>query len=162
MNAVTILTVGRIKTPGLENAHDYFQKLASRYTKIESVELRASPLRSESDADRLKTRTQDGDLFFDWLERAEVPRAGRILLDPEGQSLSTDRFKNLMTPDVRRLVFVIGGAAGLPDRSHALHKTAGKVIAFGPQTLSHDLARVVLMEQIFRSLSSLAGHPYHK
>jgi 23S rRNA (pseudouridine1915-N3)-methyltransferase len=52
----------------------------------------------------------------------------------------------------------MGGSLGLGER---ILKQAQKRIGFGPQTLSHELARLVLMEQLYRALSFRAGHPYH-
>jgi len=60
---------------------------------------------------------------------------------------------------VRRLALVIGGADGL---SPELLKSANERLAFGPQTWPHALARAMLAEQVYRAVSILAGHPYHR
>ena len=56
------------------------------------------------------------------------------------------------------LVIVIGGSLGI---GHNLLKAANRTVSFGPQTFSHELARLVLVEQLYRALSFNEGHPYH-
>jgi 23S rRNA (pseudouridine1915-N3)-methyltransferase len=87
------------------------------------------------------------------------PSATIILLDPAGRALDSAGFTGLIGDAEMRgrdLVFVIGGHDGLP---RAWRDRAGR-IALGPMTLPHELARVVLAEQIYRALATLRGHPY--
>lgn len=82
------------------------------------------------------------------------------LLDPAGKPVDTGQFVSLVEKaerDGRDLVFLIGGADGLPDD---LRKRAGLLLSLTPLTLPHELARVVLAEQIYRALTTLRGHPY--
>jgi 23S rRNA (pseudouridine1915-N3)-methyltransferase len=92
--------------------------------------------------------------------RAKHPSATKILLDPEGRPLDSVAFTQTVQQaerDARDLVFVIGGADGLPP---AWKPTADLMLAVSPMTLPHELARVVLAEQIYRALTTLRGHPY--
>ncbi|HEU5451271.1 MAG TPA: 23S rRNA (pseudouridine(1915)-N(3))-methyltransferase RlmH, partial [Terriglobales bacterium] len=57
------------------------------------------------------------------------------------------------------LLFAVGGADGFGSETRA---AAGVQLSLGPMTLSHELARVVLLEQLYRALTILAGHPYHR
>jgi len=89
--------------------------------------------------------------------------AHRVALDEAGRSLSSEAFadhlRGLRDSSGHDLVFVIGGPDGLaPD----LRKAAEERLAFGPQTWPHLLVRVMLIEQIYRAFSILAGHPYHR
>ncbi len=81
-----------------------------------------------------------------------------IVLDPKGDSVDSYQFSKLLE-DSANINFFIGGAYGL-ERSFV--ETSNKSISFGRITLSHKLIKVVLMEQIFRGLSILNNHPYHK
>jgi 23S rRNA (pseudouridine1915-N3)-methyltransferase len=74
---------------------------------------------------------------------ARHPSARKILLDPEGRTLDSAKLSKLFEQD---LVFVIGGADGL--------------LSLSPLTMPHELARVMLAEQIYRALTTLRGHPY--
>lgn len=86
-----------------------------------------------------------------------------IALDERGKTVSSPVFADLLRENresgTRELVFVIGGADGL-DAS--LRERAGRLIAFGAMTWPHQLVRVLLAEQIYRTFSIFSGHPYHK
>ena len=82
------------------------------------------------------------------------PSAAKILLDPAGRALDSAKFAALFTRD---LVFVIGGAGGLPEE---WRPRADVLLSLSPMTLPHELARVVAAEQIYRALTTLRGHPY--
>ena len=84
------------------------------------------------------------------------PAAAKILLDPLGKALNSAAF----IAQVERLhdmVFVIGGSDGLPAE---WRQRADVLLALSPMTMPHELARVVLAEQIYRALTTLKGHPY--
>ncbi len=101
--------------------------------------------------------------FWTWIERqsARTP-AVTILLDSRGKQLSSEqlaeRFGQLQRDSAQLVVLAIGPADGWSDASH---RRASQLLSLGPMTLPHELARVVLAEQIYRALTILAGHPYH-
>jgi 23S rRNA (pseudouridine1915-N3)-methyltransferase len=84
------------------------------------------------------------------------PAAAKILLDPAGRSCDSIAFAR-MVEEGRDLAFVIGGADGLPEQWRS---RADRLLAVSPMTMPHELARVVLAEQIYRALTTLRGHPY--
>ena len=91
---------------------------------------------------------------------AKHPSASKILLDPGGRPLDSaavTAFFDKAGRDGRDLVFIIGGADGLPA---AWKPRADLLLALSPMTMPHELARVVLAEQIYRALATLRGHPY--
>jgi 23S rRNA (pseudouridine1915-N3)-methyltransferase len=95
--------------------------------------------------------------FDPWIKHAS---ASKILLDPGGRSLDSGGFIGLIEKaerDGRDVVFLIGGADGLPL---AWKKRADLLLGLSPMTMPHELARVVLAEQIYRALTALRGHPY--
>jgi 23S rRNA (pseudouridine1915-N3)-methyltransferase len=88
------------------------------------------------------------------------PTAAKVLLDPAGRPLDTAAFVKLVEKserEARDLMFVIGGASGLPPD---WKPRADLLISLTPLTLPHELARVILAEQIYRALTTLRGHPY--
>jgi 23S rRNA (pseudouridine1915-N3)-methyltransferase len=88
------------------------------------------------------------------------PSARRILLDPAGKPMDTPAFVALISQserDARDLVFVVGGADGLPP---AWRSRGDLLLALSPMTFPHELARVMLAEQIYRAFATLRGHPY--
>ena len=88
------------------------------------------------------------------------PHARKILLDPEGRQMSSREFAGLVSQaemDGRELLFVVGGADGLPGEWRA---RADLLLSLSRLTLPHEVARVVLAEQIYRAFTTLRGHPY--
>jgi 23S rRNA (pseudouridine1915-N3)-methyltransferase len=130
-----ILSVGRLRAPFADDVAHY-RKLLSRYARLEEVELR--------DDDAITRRLP---------ERAFVS-----LLSDRGErydSLGFSRFLEERRQAGTDLAFVIGGAFGL-DLEAVDHR-----LSLGPLTLPHQLARVVLLEQLYRAHKILAGEPYH-
>ena len=108
------------------------------------------------------------------LKLSELPESGgripepltpyrTVLLDERGDSLSSEAFAELLRDwrdnGVRETRFVIGAADG---HSRADRDAADRLLAFGHATWPHLLARAMLLEQLFRATSILAGHPYHR
>jgi len=92
--------------------------------------------------------------------RTRRPEALKVLLDPAGRALSSAQFTSLMARcerEARDAVFVVGGSEGLPQ---AWKAAADVLLSLSPMTLPHELARVVLAEQIYRAFATLRGHPY--
>lgn len=144
---IVIAAVGRIREPEIRRLlDDYYQRIR-RYAQLDEVEIR-----DERD-DRVlaavdKTITNAG------------PRAELIALDAQGQQLSSKTFAHRLGDLLDRgavPVFVIGGAEGLPP---TVQSRAAWKLSLGPMTLPHRLARLVLVEQIYRSFTILHGEPY--
>ena len=95
---------------------------------------------------------------------AKVPPAfHRICLDPAGKALSSEAFARILTElrdsGTAGVAFLIGGPDGLGD---GVRDEAHFSLSLGPMTLPHGLARIVLAEQLYRAMTILAGHPYHR
>jgi 23S rRNA (pseudouridine1915-N3)-methyltransferase len=95
---------------------------------------------------------------------AKVPASHKLMpLDPGGHALSSEAFASLLArfrdQGTEGLAFLIGGADGL---SAEVVARAAKALSLGPMTLPHGLARIVLAEQIYRAMTILSGHPYHR
>jgi len=118
-------------------AEDYLQRVA-HYARAEMSEMREGR----------------GDPW------AKHPSARRVCLDPAGKLLDSAGFTALVERaelEGKDLVFVVGGADGLPA---GFRERAEVVLSLSPMTYPHELARVVLAEQIYRAFSTLRGHPY--
>jgi len=94
-------------------------------------------------------------------------KAGRtapvlVLLDARGRQFTSEEFAELLRDQQDRgtqnLFFGIGPADGFSDKARG---TADLILSFGKMTLAHELARIVLLEQIYRAFTILKGHPYH-
>jgi 23S rRNA (pseudouridine1915-N3)-methyltransferase len=86
-----------------------------------------------------------------------------VLLDAKGKGMTSEDFADMLgalrDAGTKDLCFVIGGPDGLAPLPG---KRAGRSLAFGPQTWPHLLVRAMLAEQVYRALTILAGHPYHR
>ena len=84
-----------------------------------------------------------------------------VLLDSRGHQLTSEEIANFLeyhqSHDTQELLFAVGPADGWSDATRA----AGTILSFGKITLPHELARVVLLEQLYRGFTILKGHPYH-
>jgi len=87
---------------------------------------------------------------------AKHPAAAKILLDPAGRALDSTGFI-AQVEKWHDMVFVVGGSDGLPAEWRS---RPDLLLALSPMTMPHELARVVLAEQIYRALTTLRGHPY--
>jgi 23S rRNA (pseudouridine1915-N3)-methyltransferase len=117
----------------------HYRKLLSRHQPLEVVEVR----------DELN------------LERRVPQRAHVVAMHHDGRamdSLAWSRWLQERRVRALDLCFLIGGSRGLPAE---LVELADERLALGPQTMAHDLARLVLLEQLFRAAKLLAGEPYH-
>lgn len=87
----------------------------------------------------------------------------KLALDERGQSLSSEAFAKLLgghaASGAKSCAFLIGGPDG---HSHAARQASAVTLSLGALTLPHGLARVVLVEQLYRAATILAGHPYHR
>ncbi|MBO0768867.1 MAG: 23S rRNA (pseudouridine(1915)-N(3))-methyltransferase RlmH [Solirubrobacterales bacterium] len=133
---IVIVAVGRLRPPFVDDVAHY-SKLLSRYARTEITEV-------------------DDDAA---LQRRLPRRAFTTLLAIDGKPLDSVKFSDFL--EQRRmsgldLCFVIGGAFGAPDLDGIDQR-----LSFGPVTLPHQLARVVLLEQLYRAHKILAGEPYH-
>ena len=103
------------------------------------------------------------------LEAVEADRrAGAAevwLADARGKVFSSEQFaraiQRVQESAKRTLCFLIGPADGWSDAAGSARASGGRLISLGPMTLPHELARIVLAEQMYRATTILAGHPYH-
>jgi 23S rRNA (pseudouridine1915-N3)-methyltransferase len=132
---IIVVAVGRLRPPFADDVQHY-QKLLARHTRLELVEVRED--------EQVGRRIPD--------------RAFVSLLHRDGErmdSIAFSRFVEERRQSGRALCFVIGGPYGL-DLDEVDHR-----VSLGEMTLPHQLARVVLLEQLYRGHKILAGEPYH-
>ena len=156
MKKIVLICFGKLKTPGIEDAVAEFTKRLGAYTKFSCVEMKST-----------QSPEKDEALILDLLQsqsfknnHARTPQIWA--LDETGLAMKTTQwaseFQGIQDRGSGELVFILGGSYGLSEK---IIKTAQKLVSFGPQTLSHELARLVLVEQLYRALSYSSGHPYH-
>jgi 23S rRNA (pseudouridine1915-N3)-methyltransferase len=152
---LVVAVVGKPRDRHLAAAIDEYETRAARYWPLDVVEVREASGRGVSAAD---ARSREGARL---MERLPGP-ALVIACDERGDRLTSAEFANVVSgarERARDVAFVIGGAYGLPDEVRA---RAGRAIQLAPFTLPHELARLVLAEQLYRAGTIVRGEPYHK
>jgi 23S rRNA (pseudouridine1915-N3)-methyltransferase len=155
-----VIAVGRLKQ-GPE------RELAETYRKRAQATGRALGLREIEIVEIRESRAQDAERrrIEESIAIANVipDRATIVVLDEHGESLDSAALAALLrewrAEDRPAVCFIIGAADGL---SGALHERARLRLAFGAATWPHQLARIMLLEQLYRAASIMAGHPYHR
>ena len=136
---IRLVFLGKTRDPHLRALIEEYRRRLTRFTPIEILEQRAATA---------KTWTQDGLL---------------ALLDPAGKEFSSEEFARWLNRQQasgqRALTFVVGDAEGFPEEAR---RSAHLLLSLSKLTLPHELARLVLIEQLYRAFASLHGHPYPK
>ena len=157
---MTVIAAGRLK-PGPEKliAEDYLTRAQEMGRKCGISRIGVAEF-SESQASSATARMAEEAKLF---SGALPPRAFSIVMDERGKALASEAFADLLrrhleggTPD---MAFLIGGPDG---HAAETRDQAGLLLSFGPMTWPHRLVRVMLFEQIYRAITIIAGHPYHR
>lgn len=137
--------IGKTKNAPIQALTDEYLKRIARYTEVEGLAL-------PDETALLKLKEKSGNR----------PAHTLVLLDSLGKQLSSVEFAEFLQNHQDRnphpLVLAIGPADGFsPDT----RKAASGILSFGKMTLAHEIARIVLLEQVYRAFTILKGHPYH-
>ena len=156
---IVIAAVGRLKR-GPES------DLGERYRERAVKSGRGIGLRSVEIIEIAESRARDAQrrMLEESIALANVipDGAATVLLDPRGEALDSNAFTKRLrgwNDGGRDVAFVIGGADGLAP---TLSDRADLHLAFGALTWPHQLVRIMLLEQIYRAITILSGHPYHR
>ena len=144
---IKIAWIGKTKEPAIVSLTEEHLKRISRYVQVEGLALR------------------DEAALLELCGRAAGKSGAKstlVLMDSRGKEFSSEQFAKFLGDYQDRnplpLVFAVGGADGFGDAARA---GAQHTISLGRMTLAHELARVVLLEQVYRAFTILKGHPYH-
>ena len=153
---LALLAVGRVRGPVADAVAEYEGRIR-HYFPFEAVEVKEEPYRRAGDEDRV--RDEEGRRLL-----ARVPDGAEIVaLHRGGRGWSSERLAAWLDELALRsspgAAFVIGGAYGLSDE---VLRTASKKLSLSAMTLPHEVARLVLTEQIYRAGTIRRGEPYHK
>ena len=140
-----IVWIGKTRNPTLQALTDEYLKRLRRYAEIESAALK------------------DESAVLELSERSARPvRFALVLVDSRGKEFSSEQFAHWLREYRDRnslpLLFALGPADGFSGEAR---QAATMVMSLSKMTLAHELARVVLLEQLYRAFTILAGHPYH-
>lgn len=159
---IYLVTFGKLRTPGLREAADYFKRNVGAWTELEEIELKPLHVADKSPATRTVIQREETKILSEKLARLLSPRGKLYLLDEGGKALSTAKWAELVenweSGSIPEVAICVGSSLGFGKE---IRDRAAGILSLGPQTLSHELARVVILEQIYRAFSVNRGHPYH-
>lgn len=157
---ITLITVGKIKEKFYTDAVAEYSKRLSRYCKLEIIQVadEKTPDKASETEERL-IKEKEGERILSQIKDG----AYVIALAIDGQMLDSEqlaaRMEQLGISGKSQIVMIIGGSLGLSD---AVLKRADYKLSFSKMTFPHQLMRVILLEQIYRSYRIISNEPYHK
>lgn len=154
MSLISIISVGKLKTPHWRDAANEYITRLKRVWQIKQIVVRDG----KSQASPVQRSLEEGERILAAIEPCMIV----IGLDERGKSFDSINFAKFMESclqnKTRLPCFIIGGAYGLSD---AVRTKTEYLVNLGPMTLPHELAQVLLLEQIYRAHTILTGQPYH-
>ena len=157
---ITIIAVGKIKEKYLKDAITEYSKRLGRYCRLVIIEV----------ADE-KTPDHASENMEDAIREKEAERIGKyikedaylVTLEIQGRQLTSEEFadkiEKLGVSGIGHMIFIIGGSIGL---GKSILEKSDYALSFSKMTFPHQLMRVILLEQIYRSYRIINGEPYHK
>ena len=160
---VEIICIGRLKERWLREAEGEYLKRLGPYCKATVTELDEARLPANAGAaEEEAVRAQEGKALLAATKKHKG-QAFVFALDMRGRQFSSEKFAekidSLKLGGKPTIVFLIGGSLGLPE---AVRQEADALLSFSEMTFPHQLIRVVLLEQVYRSQKIMHGEPYHK
>lgn len=157
---ITLITVGKIKEKYLKDAIAEYSKRLSKYCKLEIIEVADEKTPDNaSEAMEEIIRVKEAEKILKYVKKD----AYVVTLEIQGKELSSEEFaekiERLGIQGTSHMIFIIGGSIGLGE------EVLGKsdfALSFSKMTFPHQLMRVILLEQIYRSYRIINGEPYHK
>jgi 23S rRNA (pseudouridine1915-N3)-methyltransferase len=144
---IKIAWIGKTREPAIASLTEEYLKRISRYVQVEGLTLRDEAALLELCGRSAGTKGAKSTL---------------VLMDSRGKEFTSEQFARFLGDYQDRnplpLIFVVGAADGFSDATRA---AAQHTFSLGKMTLAHELARVVLLEQVYRAFTILKGHPYH-
>ena len=157
---ITLLTVGKIKEKYLKDAIAEYSKRLSKYCKLEIIEV-ADEKTPDNASEVVENviRDKEGERLLKYVK----DDAFVITLEIKGKMMTSEelaeKIDTLGIRGVSHIMFIIGGSIGLGED---VIKRSDFALSFSKMTFPHQLMRVILLEQIYRSYRIIAGEPYHK
>jgi 23S rRNA (pseudouridine1915-N3)-methyltransferase len=152
---ITILMVGKTRESFIQEGLTFYAKRLQPFLRLTLKSVRAEKEGAGLAPEIIKARESQR-------LRAQVPpRAWEVALTPPGRQFTSEEFAAWLTQrelDARPLAFLIGGHWGLAD---GLITNAHEGLSLSRFTLTHEISRLVLLEQLYRAMTIITGHPYH-
>jgi len=156
MLTIKIIVVDRTRSPFIKKGEAFYLERIQKYARTQWVEVKPAVIKKSTPAESVLS-TEGASIT-----KKIQPRDFTIALDRSGKTYNSRKFAariERLSHDHSRLAFVIGGALGL---SRILMDKADEVLSLSRLTLTHEMSRLILLEQIYRSLTIIHNEKYHK
>lgn len=156
-----ILAIGKIRDEAYKHtSNDYKKKIIHLGKNIGLKNFEIIEINKSTDISATSRKIKESELILNHLKKNKTTT---IALDENGINISSQSFSNklnkIMTSQNNNIIFIIGGPDGLDND---IIKKADICIALGAMTWPHKIARILLQEQIYRAISIICKHPYHR
>lgn len=153
---IKLIVVGKSESEHLRSWVEVYVKRLSHYTGFEIITL--PDVKNAKNLSTAELKEREGEMILRQVEKADKV----ILLDEKGREFTSMEFSKYlekqMNASVRTLAFVVGGAFGFSPK---VYERIGERIAISKMTFSHQMIRLLVVEQIYRAFTILKGEPYH-
>jgi 23S rRNA (pseudouridine1915-N3)-methyltransferase len=152
---ISLICMGKTNFPYLKEGMELYRSRLQHYITFELIEI---PDKKQGGTDTASVIKKEGELLLSRIHPSDF----LVLLDERGKELSSEELAKFIDAKiylpVKQLVFVIGGAYGF---SETVYKRANTSLSLSKLTFSHQLVRVLFLEQLYRAFTILKGEPYH-
>lgn len=149
---ITILAIGKIKNKSFSELISEYLKRLNPYAKINLEELKAEAFTPSNKSKAMET---EGECLLSFLKK--YPDSKIVILDEGGKNFSSPEFAGFLNDEKSHFIFVIGGSLGLIKAV----KAKGQLLSLSKMTFPHEMARAILLEQIYRAVTIIKGKEYH-
>ncbi len=153
---LTVICMGKTRERFIQEGLEKYVRYVKHYADLEIKELKEEKIQDLKDAPSI--RKKEAEKIF----KAVSTGAYTVSLDERGEEFTSHEFAEFLNrtleSGVREIIFVLGGAMGLDEQVTA---RTNKVIALSRWTLTHEMARLVLLEQLYRAFTIIKGKTYH-
>ena len=153
---ICVMNIGKIASPWIQNGINIFTERIGKYVKYSSIVL--PDIKNAKSLSKETIKEEEGKTITANLSSSDFV----VLMDERGKEFTSrgfaDWIQKQMNSGRKRLVFIIGGPFGL---SQEVYSKANSKIALSQMTLTHEMAKLMLSEQLYRAMTILKGEPYH-
>lgn len=154
MIKIKIIAVGGIKEKPYRELMYEYEKRLKPYVKLDIIELQSEPFRREQDKERVKKGEEEKFLkIFEKNKDALI-----VALDEQGKQFTSKKFADFLDSKQGEIIFLIAGALGFTEK---IKKIANDNLSLSLLTFPHEMARIILAEQIYRAITILKNKKYH-
>jgi len=153
---IKLLQIGPTKTAEIQGLVDDYQNRLKHFIQLEIISL--PDIKNTKTLNEQQQKTKEAELFKKQINTSDWV----VLLDEKGKSFTSEKFADFfqqkMNSGIKTLVFVIGGPYGF---SEEMYQLAHQKVAFSAMTFTHEMIRLLFIEQVYRAFSILNNLPYH-